>query len=210
VDDLTAAALGNTGLAAWLALSWRAKLRPGESVLVLGASGALGSVAVQAAKAQGASRVIAADRAPDRLQRSREQGADATVLLAPGSDFLAALRDAIGEQGVDVIIDPVWGEPALAAMRVAAHDARHVQIGHSAAPTIDLPAAVVRSTTCQILGFAVFRAPLEVRREAYRRLTEEVAAGTIAVDVIQVPLADVAKAWEQQRQGATAKLVLTP
>ena len=51
VDDVTAAALGNTGLAAWLALSWRARLQPGESVLVLGATGAVGSIAVQAAKA---------------------------------------------------------------------------------------------------------------------------------------------------------------
>jgi NADPH:quinone reductase-like Zn-dependent oxidoreductase len=210
VDDVTAAALGNTGLAAWLALSWRAQLRPGESVLVLGATGALGSVAVQAAKAQGASRVIAADRDPDRLQRSRERGADATVVLAPESDSFAALRDAVGEQGVDVIIDPLWGEPALAAMRVAADGARHVQIGNSAAPTIELPATLIRSAACQILGFSVVRAPLAVRREAYRRLTEHVAEEAISVDVTRVPLAAVASAWEQQRQGATTKLVLTP
>ena len=62
VDDVTAAALGNTGLAAWLALTWRANLQPGEAVLVLGATGALGSVAVQIAKALGASLVVAADR----------------------------------------------------------------------------------------------------------------------------------------------------
>ena len=82
VDDVTAAALGNTGLAAWLALSWRARLQPGESVLVLGATGAVGSVAVQAAKAQGASYVIAADpqsrpaapRAATRSRRDRGLG----------------------------------------------------------------------------------------------------------------------------------------
>jgi NADPH:quinone reductase-like Zn-dependent oxidoreductase len=210
VDDVTAAALGNTGLAAWLALSWRARLRPGETVLVLGATGALGSIAVQAAKAQGASRVIAADREPDRLERARERGADATAMLAPGTDFLAELQGAVGEQGVDVIIDPLWGEPALAAMRVAAHGARHIQIGNSAAPTMELPAGVIRAARCQILGFAIFAVPIEARRQAYLQLTDHVAAGTISVDLMPIPLADVADAWELQQRGASAKLVLTP
>jgi len=108
VDDVTAAALGNTGLAAWLALSWRARLQPGQSVLVLGATGAVGSVAVQAAKAQGASYVVAADRNPDRLHRAQQHGADATVVLAGGTDIVSALRETAGPHGIDVIIDPLW------------------------------------------------------------------------------------------------------
>ncbi len=79
VEDVVAAALGNTGLAAWLALAWRAGLQPGETVLVLGATGAVGSVAVQAAKLLGAGRVVAADRAGERLPRLLERGADAIV-----------------------------------------------------------------------------------------------------------------------------------
>ncbi|MBV9060162.1 MAG: zinc-binding alcohol dehydrogenase family protein [Pseudonocardiales bacterium] len=210
VENVTAAALGNTGLVAWLALSWRARLQPGESVLVLGATGAVGSIAVQAAKAQGASHVIAADRNPERLQRARQHGADAIVVLAGGTDLAAALREAAGPRGIDVIIDPLWGEPALAAMHVAAPGARHVQIGNSAAATVDLPATVVRSAGLQILGFALFHSPVEVRREAYRSLTDHAARGEISIDVIQLPLAEVASAWEQQRQGAPAKLVLVP
>jgi hypothetical protein len=88
-----------------------------------------------------------------------------------------------------VIIDPLWGEPALAAMRVAADGVRHVQIGNSAAPTIELPATLIRSAACQILGFSVARAPLAVRRDAYRRLTELVAENAISIDVMRVPLA---------------------
>jgi NADPH:quinone reductase-like Zn-dependent oxidoreductase len=210
VDDVTAAALGNTGLAAWLALAWRARLQPGESVLVLGATGALGSVAVQAAKAQGAARVVAADRDPQRLRRAAERGADATVVITSGADLAATFREAAGEHGFDVIIDPLWGDPALAAMQAAAHNARHVQIGHSAGATIHLPAQVIRSARLQILGFAFLHAPVEVRREAYLTLTEHAARGHLHVDVLPIPLADAAKAWERQQQGAPAKLVLTP
>lgn len=210
VDDVTAAALGNTGLAAWLALDWRAKLQPGESVLVLGGTGALGSIAVQVAKAMGAGSVVAADRDPDRLRRAAERGADATVTIAPGTDLASAFREAAGGRGFDVIIDPVWGEPALAAMQTAAHGARHIQIGHSAGATIQLPAPVVRSGRLEILGFAFLHAPVEVRREAYLALTEQAARGDLQVDVLPIPLADSTTAWEQQQRGAPAKLVLTP
>jgi NADPH:quinone reductase-like Zn-dependent oxidoreductase len=210
VDDVTAAALGNTGLAAWLALSWRARLQPGESVLVLGATGALGTVAVQAAKVLGAAHVIAVDLDPDRLRRAHERGADATVALTGDADLASAIREAAGPRGVDVIIDPLWGEPALAAMRAAAPGARHVQIGQAAGVTVSLPAPVIRSIGLQILGFAIFHAPVEVRREAYLALTEQVARGNIHVDVTRMPLDDVATAWELQKQGAPTKLVLTP
>jgi NADPH2:quinone reductase len=81
VDDATAAACGNTGLGAWLALAWRSDLQPGETVLVLGATGAVGTVAVQAAKLLGAGRVVAAGRDADRLARLLDRGADATVSL---------------------------------------------------------------------------------------------------------------------------------
>src|SRR5829696_1610084 len=107
VEDATAAALGNTGLGAWLALAWRSGLQPGETVLVLGASGACGSVAVQAAKLLGAGRVV------------------------------AAARDAAGGD-VDVTVDTLWGEPALAAMHVAARFGRHIEIGNVAGLEIDL------------------------------------------------------------------------
>src|SRR4051812_29289420 len=81
VDDVVAAALGNTGLAAWLALAWRARLREGETVLVLGATGAVGGVAVQAAKALGDGRVVAAALAGEDLDRLAGRGADALVAV---------------------------------------------------------------------------------------------------------------------------------
>ncbi len=209
LDDVTAAALGNAGLAAWLGLSWRARLQPGESVRVLGANGALGSIAVQAAKVLGAGTVVAADRDAARLPRLRERGADATVALTPDANLTAAFREAAGG-GVDVIIDPLWGAPALAAMQAAAHGARHVQLGQLAGLTLELPASTVRSAAVDIRGFAVFHAPVDVRRRAYQDLTGYAAEGAITVDVARVPLVDVATAWERQRGGPGVKQVLTP
>jgi NADPH:quinone reductase-like Zn-dependent oxidoreductase len=210
VDDVTAAALGNTGLAAWLALTWRADLQPGQNVLVLGATGALGSVAIQLAKSLGAATVVAADRDPDRLALSSERGADATVTITPDTDLVGAFRDVAGERGFDVIIDPVWGEPALAAMHVAARGARHIQIGQSAAATIQLPAGIVRGARLELLGFAHVDPPVHIRRDAYLKLTELAATGAVTVDTMPLPLADCQRAWVLQEQGAPRKLVLTP
>src|SRR4051794_17023221 len=209
VDDDVAAALGNSGLAAWTALEWRAKLTAGETVLVLGATGAMGNVAVQAAKLLGAGCVVAAARAGERLDRMTGRGADALVDLDAGGDLAAALKEATGD-GADVIVDPLWGEPAIAAMGAAKLGARHLQIGHMASPTAEVPALTLRSAVLDLLGFVVFRVPVEVRRDAYRRLTEYAARGDIQVDLERVPLDEVEDAWRRQRGGPDAKLIVVP
>jgi NADPH:quinone reductase-like Zn-dependent oxidoreductase len=208
VDDPAAAAIANTGLAAWLALSWRAGLQPGETVAVLGATGQVGTVAVQAAKLLGAGRVVAVARGGERLERLRERGADATVALE-GDDLTGRLREAAGGD-VDVIIDSLWGEPAAAAMGAAARFGRHIQVGQLAGPTLDLSAPAIRSKSLDVRGFMGLHPPREVRAEAYTRLGELVASGEIVIDSERIPLADVASAWERQRSGAGAKLVLIP
>ena len=209
VEDEVAAALGNSGLGAWLALEWRAGLEPGETVLVLGATGAVGNVAVQAARRLGAGRVVAAARGGARLERMLQRGADAVVDLDGEEDLAAALKEAT-EGGAQVIVDPLWGEPAVAAMKAAALDARHVQVGHMAAPTLELPAMVVRSGLLELLGFVLFHVPISVRRAAYRKLTELAARGDLEVDLERVPLSEVDRAWERQQEGPDAKLVIVP
>ena len=206
VDDATAAALANTGLTAWLALSWRAPVRPGQTVLVLGSAGAVGAVATQAAQVLGAGRVIAAVLAGERPP----PGADAVVTLTPGEDWAAGFREASGGRGVDLVIDPLWGEPAVAALRAAAPGARLVQIGTMAGEAVQLPAAILRANNVDVRGHAVFHAPLEIRRRAYRQLTGHAAKGDIAVAHEKVPLAQVASAWDRQLAGAGTKLVLVP
>jgi NADPH:quinone reductase-like Zn-dependent oxidoreductase len=208
VPDELAAALGNSGLGAWLALEWRAALRAGETVLVLGATGAMGNIAVQAAKVLGAGRVVAAARAGERLQRTLERGADAVVELDSESDLAAALQEATG--GADVIIDPLWGQPGLAAMEAAAHGARHVEMGQMAATTLELPAPLVRGKALNVLGFAFFHAPLEARRDAYAKLMDLAARRELQMDIESVPLSAVRDAWERQREGPHTKLVVVP
>jgi NADPH2:quinone reductase len=207
VADEVAAALGNTGLAGWLAVAWRAGLQPGETVLVLGATGAVGSVAVQAAKLLGAGRVIAADLPDDRLHRL---GADAVVEIDGQDDLTERISDA-AEGAVDVTIDVLWGPPALAAMHAAARFARHVEVGNMSAPELALPAPLIRSASIDVRGFSVAHPPLELKRDAYLRLTQHAADGDIAIDVDPRPLDEVAEAWERQRQGAGGpKMVLVP
>ena len=204
LSDPLAAACGNTGLGAWLALDWRSDLRTGETVLVLGAGGAVGSVAVQAAKVLGAGRVVAASRGGRAVR-----GADAAVDLG-AEDLTAAIRDAAGGD-VDLIVDTLWGEPALAAMRAAGRHARHIQVGQLAATEITLSAPAIRSISLDVRGFRVDLPPIEVRRDGYRALTGHVARGDIVIEVETVPLEDVTAAWERQREaGGGPKLVLCP
>jgi NADPH2:quinone reductase len=210
VEDEVAAALGNTGLGAWLAIEWRSGLRPGETVLVLGATGAVGSVAVPVAKLLGAGRVIAADRPDERLHRLLERGADAVVEIGADDDLTDRIKEA-AQGEVDVTIDMLWGPPALAAMKAAAQGARHVEVGNMAAPELALPAPLIRSVLLDVRGFSVALPPLDIKRDAYLRLTSHAAKGDIEIDIDRRPLDDVAAAWERQRQGIGGpKMVLVP
>lgn len=212
LDDGVAVALGVSGLAAWLSLAWRARLRPGETVLVLGATGIVGQLAVQAAKLLGAGRVVAAGRDRELLERARQLGADATVELGGAADG-AALTDAFREAAggdVDVVHDPLWGAPAAAALAALAVDGRHVQLGQSAGAEATLVSAPLRGRHLSVLGYMNYLVPLDVRRDAYRALAEHAAAGRLAVEVERIPLAQVADAWERVQRSAHRKLVLIP
>lgn len=211
-DAGVAVALGVAGLAAWLPLAWRAQLQPGETVLVLGATGVLGGIAVQAAKLLGAGRVVAAGRDEGSLARAGALGADATVRLdgTVGEPLTAAFRAAAGGD-VDVVIDPLWGEPAAAALGALGVRGRLIQIGQSAGAAAALPSAAIRGRLAEIRGHTNTLAPREVKAAAYRTMAEHAAAGRLTVDVERIPLADVAAAWERQRSGARGtKLVLIP
>ncbi|NIH68364.1 quinone oxidoreductase family protein [Modestobacter marinus] len=212
LDDGLAVALGIAGLAAWLPLQWRARVQPGETVLVLGASGVLGTIAVQAAKVLGAGRVVAAARDAGSLQRLTDLGADATVELSDGesvADLGERIRDAAGG-GVDVTIDPVWGRPALAAMAAARRGMRHVQIGHSAAPAAEVVAGGFREAMVDLLGYTTRHVPPDVVARGWAELTGHAADGRITVEVERAPLADVAAVWQRQTSFAHRKLVLEP
>ncbi len=210
-DELTdelAVSCGIAGMAGWMPLAWRAPVRKDDRVLVLGATGTVGLVAVQAAKLLGAKRVVAAGRNPERLARATELGADATVSLGE-NDLAAAFADAAGGDGPTLIVDMLWGPPAAAALQVAARGWRLVQVGQSAAAEVSLPSAPIRGKAGEIYGFTDFAVPTDVFREHYLRLAGHAAAGSIAFDVETYPLERIAEAWERQAQGAAAKIVVT-
>lgn len=209
-DPAVAAGLGIAGLAGWLPLAWRAPLQGGESVLVLGATGAVGLVAVQTAKLLGAARVVAAGRSAAGLERAAALGADATVRLDAG-DLVAAFKDAFAGDGPSYVFDPVWGAPVAAAIQAAAPRATIVNLGQSAGPTAELASAAVRFKNLALLGHTNYAVPEDELTEHYHRLVGHVTSGAIVFDVARIPLDDVAAAWQRQADGAGgAKLVLVP
>jgi NADPH:quinone reductase-like Zn-dependent oxidoreductase len=209
LDEGVAVALGISGLAAWLALTWRAELQPGEHVLVLGASGVLGQIAVQAAKLLGAARVVAAARSAEGLERCLALGADAAVRLGVPDDLPAALREA-AEDRIDVVLDPVYGEPFVAAVNAASFGARLVQIGAGAGAEATIPSAPIRGKMLVVMGHTNFAAPPAVKREAYERMAAAAVRGEIVVDVDRIPLEQVGEAWDRLAAGSHRKLVLVP
>jgi NADPH2:quinone reductase len=217
IDDATAAALPNPGVSAWLSINHRAKLMPGETALILGATGVTGQLAVQIAKLHGAGRVIAAGRNPQVLVKLRECGADATIQLDQPEDTLreAFAREA-ADEGFDVVIDYLWGCPTevlLAALTKselapAKKETRLLQVGESAGPTITLPAAVLRSAALTILGTAGIP-PREVLSNALQQVMSRAASGELRIETERVPLAEVERAWPQKGPSGR-RIVLVP
>ena len=203
VSDIVAAALPNPGLSSWLPLVATARLAAGESVLVLGATGVAGQLAVQIAKHLGAGRVIAAGRNATILSRLNQLGADSVISLTASDEELEqAFAQEGGTTGFDVVLDYLWGHPTevlLAAMTrkgfpSPASGTRLIQIGDSAGPVISLSAQALRSAGVTIVGSGVMPA-MEVLSSAFQRLMELAARNEIHIEVESVPLEDIERAW---------------
>jgi len=216
VNDDLAAALPNPGVSAWLALTFRAKLAPGENALILGATGVTGKLAVRLAKLLGAARVVAAGRNQQVLNSMGQLGADATIRLdMSAKDLHEALVREAGESGFQVVIDYVWGQPTEAFLSAITtrefatikSETRLVQAGESAGPTIALPAAVLRSTALTIMGTAGIPTG-EVLADALQQVMMHAANGELQVDTERVRLADIESAWQRDQHGR--RLVVNP
>lgn len=221
IDPAIAAALPNPGLSAWFSLEYAGQVQPGAHVLVLGATGVTGSVAVQLAKAVfGAGHVTVVGRNASRLQWLRANGADDVITL--GDDLTERVAAAHTARPIDVVIDYLWGEPAertLAALAntrldAAHHDTRYVEVGSMAGPDITLPSAVLRSAGIQLLGLGLGSIPessvrQRVGTEILPRLFAMVAAGALDLQVRRVPLSDVQRVWTEPEPSGT-RTVLIP
>jgi NADPH:quinone reductase-like Zn-dependent oxidoreductase len=208
VPDELAAALGLSGIAAWMALSWRARVRSGERVLVLGGGGAVGQAAIGVARVLGASSVVAVARPPS-VERASAAGADAVVPL--GGD-LDALTAALAEHGpYDVALDPVFGISSTAASRHLAEHGRLVNLGGAGGDQATYSSAVLRSRSVSVLGYTNNALTAEQRREAITAVLAHAQAGLIRVQYDAHPLAEVEQVWSRIAAGESgARHVLVP
>jgi len=210
VGDAALAALGLSAVAAWMSLTSRGRLQTGESVVVLGAGGAVGQAAVGAAKLLGAGRVVAVCRSPEAGDRSRRAGADQVVALTTDVDELAAGIRAAAGGPVHLVIDPVFGTAATAAALVLAERGRLVNLGGASADVATFSSAVLRSKSADVLGYTNNSLTREQRHAAITDIAEHAAAGRLAVAHERRALTAVAEAWQQQATGSGVRQVLIP
>jgi NADPH:quinone reductase-like Zn-dependent oxidoreductase len=215
VDDVTAAAIGNPGISSWAALTERAKFVVGESVLVNGATGTAGKLAVRIAKYLGAAKVIATGRNPVALRELPALGADRVISLEDTPEHLVAqFRDAIHDNAVSVVLDYLWGPPAeriIAAIAGDGGDAsrriRYVEVGGIAGRDITLPSAALRGSGLEILGSGLGSVPFDRLIACVGALMQAVVPAGLTVATETAPLRDVAAAWT--RNTGANRLVFT-
>ena len=198
-DHSLAASLGIAALTGWLAVEWRAHVHGGERVLVLGATGVVGLVAVQAARILGAAEIVACGRSAEALELAA--GAGATRCIPLGEDLGGPY---------DVVIDPLWGSAAEAALPATAFSGRYVQLGQSAGPEATLRSGDIRGKSLAIMGFTLGHVSQDKQEAAYLRLIELASSGDLKVERETLPLDWVGEAWRRQQESPHRKLILVP
>jgi len=213
-EPVEVAAAMNPGMSSWVALRQRISFRPGQKVLVLGATGNAGQMAVQIAQLFGASQIVAVARDAEKLSALTSLGATATVLLDGGAD----LADRLGDAGkdVDVVIDYLWGQPSADALYAIipnrtddSQQLTWLQIGSVAGPVAPIPSAALRAARLQIVGSGQGSVSTRNILTELPDLAREITAGTFQIDARPVPLSDVAQAWAEAAT-STQRIVLTP
>lgn len=214
LDAVTAAALANPGMSSWAALTERAHLRAGETVLVNGATGTSGRLAIQIAKHLGAKKVIATGRRHAIFDELRALGADVTVTLTQARDTLLKAFETIFRDGVDVVLDYLWGDSAevlIAATGKASppeRPIRFVQIGSMGGATVAMHAHALRASGLQLLGSGFGSLSLAKLLDSIRGVLQAAPSAGFKIATQAVPLADVADAW--QAPETASRIVLTP
>jgi NADPH:quinone reductase-like Zn-dependent oxidoreductase len=210
VDDLSAAALPNAALSSWLPLAYRAKLQRGETVMIMGATGVAGKVAIQVAKHLGAGRVVAAGRNEQILKTLSNLGADEVIsLVQKDEDLLEAFAQEASRHPFNVVIDYVWGHPAEVLMTaLTRHDLlaeeshiRYISIGSVAGPTTSVPSAALRSSGLEIYGSGGGSVSFKAILETIPQMWAVASSGKLRIDVEGVPLADAEQAWVRDETG---------
>ncbi len=210
LDDVTAAALGNPGLASWGALLGRARFQAGEAVLINGATGVAGQQVVQVAKRLGARRIIATGRNPEMLAKLRTLGADEVIALDQSEDALfAAMQHALRSEGVNVVVDYLWGPSAQLLLRAATGRGdpdgepriRYVQIGSIGGGQVALDAQWLRSSGLELMGSGLGSLSAQAIVEALTTMYRAAAEDKLQIETEAVPLSEVTSAWQRMESG---------
>lgn len=217
VDAGTAAAVPGSTLTSLFPLKWGACLQPGETVLINGATGFAGKLAVQVARLLGAKRVIGTGRHAASLRALQTLGADSVIdLKQSDAEVAEALKHEASTSGYDVVLDFLWGHPTEILLNAlipeelafAKHRTRLIQIGMMAGSHISLPADALRTSGLEIMGAGSYITP-EALAEGTALAWEWIQAGKLTADVEPVPLKEVEKAWlRTDLQGK--RLVIVP
>ncbi|MCF1483159.1 MULTISPECIES: quinone oxidoreductase family protein [Rhizobium/Agrobacterium group] len=211
LDDITAAAIVNPGMSSWMAYRERAKLIAGETVLINGATGIAGRLAVQIAKHLGAKKVIATGRNPQALQSLSALGADVTISLLQDEEALAASFKAQFADGVNIVLDYLWGQSAEllldAAAKANAVPLRFVQVGAASGGQISLPAAVLRSSAIELMGSGIGSVPRNRMIQTIGELLQAARPAGLKIATAPVALSKVQEIWDAD--DSTVRTVLT-
>ncbi|WP_327281654.1 MULTISPECIES: zinc-binding alcohol dehydrogenase family protein [unclassified Streptomyces] len=215
LDPVTVAAVMNPASSAWIALRERGRLREGESVLVLGATGNAGRAAIQLALDQGAGAVVAAGRDPQALRAAAALGAHRTVQLTGSDEEIAAAFGAAAAD-VDIVLDYLWDRPAeLALDGILRHRAdltrtlRWVQVGSAAGPDMTVPSAWFRKADVSVCGSGLGSISGARRAAALRELLARLPALAPTTEVVTVPMSEIETAWDSPTSSG-ARLVFVP
>ena len=209
LEDSTAAVLANPGMSSWAALTQRARLIDGETVLINGATGVAGKLAVWIARHLGAARVIATGRNEAVL---RTVGADAEIPLGDDPEAFEAALHPHFASGVHVVLDYLWGASARSILVAAAKAGpsglplRFVQVGSAAASEVALPASALRSSAIQIMGSGLGSVSVHGLIGAIDGVLQAAAKARLSLDYRAVPLSDVSATWA----GAGQRIVYVP
>jgi len=217
LEDAVAAGIANPAMSSWVALMSRAQFVAGESMLILGATGVAGRLAVQIARRKGAKRIIAAGRNPQALEELKSLGADAVISLdQPDDALVTALRAEWAVAGINVVLDYLWGHPAECVLQAISQKGlknsssriRYVQIGNSAGATIAMPAAVLRSSGLELLGSGFGSASMDQIKQAIAEFFQLAAKEPLDFALETVPLRDIEAHWNDAGDGK--RLVFIP
>ncbi|MES2489027.1 MAG: zinc-binding alcohol dehydrogenase family protein [Pseudomonadota bacterium] len=215
VDDVTAAAIANPGMSSWAALTHRAHMKRGESVLILGAAGASGRLAIQVAKHLGAGRVVAAARNRAVETELRALGADEFIALDQTPEALTQIfRQQIQAPGVDVVLDYLWGMPAESFINAAAgygsgeaaRQIRYVNIGSMAGLSIPMAAGGLRSSGLELMGSGLGSVSHADLVKVVGELLHAIGPAKLKVDAVAMPMREVEAAWASK---TAQRIVLT-